>query len=65
MMDQKHGVHGIPLAQSGYGMIELCVSNGYHVIIKNVMLHLNQDEFNAMADLFQQAREETEASLYY
>ena len=50
----------VTLAKSEFGLIERCRCNGYHVSLRNIMLHYNRAEFTALADLFREAKEREE-----
>jgi len=64
-MRSESGHHPVPLAKSEFGSIERCRCEGYHVSLRNIVLHFNREEFADLADLFRQAREREEEALLF
>lgn len=64
-MKSESNHHTLNLAKSEFGSIERCRCNGYHLSLRNLMLHFNREEFTALADLFKQAQEREEAALLF
>lgn len=60
-MKNESGHHTVTLAKSEFGLIERCRCSGYHVSLRNLMLHFNREEFLALVDLFKHAGEREEA----
>lgn len=54
-MKNESGHHTVTLAKSEFGLIERCRCSGYHVSLRNLMLHFNREEFLALVDLFKHA----------
>lgn len=64
-MKNESGHHAVTLAKSEFGSIERCRCDGYHVSLRNIMLHLNREEFAALADLFREAKAREEESFLF
>lgn len=59
--EMDHGA--LTVAQSGFGAIQRCRCEGYHLALRNINLHFTQEEFVALADLFKRAEEREEENL--
>ncbi|NKE70417.1 hypothetical protein [Candidatus Manganitrophus noduliformans] len=64
-MNRESGHHSVPLAKSEFGSIDRCRCDGYHVSLRNIMLHFNREEFAALADLFKRAQEREEEAFLF
>ncbi len=54
---EKKSEETVLLATSEIGSIERCQCRGYHLLLRNIKLHFNRQEFLALSDLFKQANE--------
>lgn len=64
-MKSESGHHTINLARSEFGSVERCRCDGYHLSLRNIMLHFNREEFAALTNLFRQAQEREEEALLF
>lgn len=55
MMKNEFDYDAPIIAQSGFGAIQRCRCEGYHLSLRNVHLHFTRAEFIALGDLFRQA----------
>lgn len=54
---ENQSEENVLLAKSEIGVIERCQCKGYHLLLRNIKLHFNRQEFLALRDLFTQANE--------
>ncbi|MCG3116768.1 MAG: hypothetical protein LLH30_13900 [Candidatus Manganitrophus sp. SA1] len=64
-MSSESGHQSVPLAKSEFGSIDRCRCDGYHVSLRNIMLHFNREEFAALSDLFERAQEREEEAVLF
>jgi hypothetical protein len=64
-MKSESGHHTVNLAKSEFGSIERCRCDGYHLSLRNIMLHFNREEFAALATLLRQAQDRDEETLLF
>ncbi|MGB3941954.1 MAG: hypothetical protein WBK96_10735 [Candidatus Manganitrophaceae bacterium] len=64
-MKKETGHQPTLLAKSEFGMIERCRCDGYHVSLRNILLHFNREEFLALVDLVGKAGAREEEALLF